>query len=115
MATRTRRLVVGVVFMVTMGLVPFAPDAVAAAGTCHGRTVTIAGAGTINGTNGADVILGSSQGDTINGFWGMDAICGGGGPDTIDAGDGNDDIYGDGPTDTLRGGPGTDFIFGGPR
>ena len=55
----------------------------ALAASCLGRTVTIAGAGTINGTTGNDVILGSSRNDTIHGNGGVDKICGLDGKDAI--------------------------------
>ncbi len=51
----------------------------------------ITGSGTITGTNGNDLILGSAADDTINGLGGTDCILGGGGNDTI-SGDGGSDV-----------------------
>ncbi len=62
-------------------------------------TNLITGTGTINGTNGNDLILGSSGVDTIEGRIGNDCILGGGGNDSINGGAG---------TDVCIGGPGTD-------
>ena len=68
-----------------------------AAASCLGRTVTISGAGVINGTSGNDVILGSNRNDTIHGNGGVDKICGLAGKDllSLDTGrgsiDGGDD------------------------
>jgi len=55
--------------------------------------------GTCNGTNAAELILGSVNGQTINGRNGDDCILGGAGNDTINGGAG---------TDVCIGGPGTD-------
>jgi len=55
----------------------------------------------INGSAGADFIIGSTHNDTINGHGGADIIYGGDGVDTINAGDG---------TDIIVGGAGNDII-----
>jgi Ca2+-binding RTX toxin-like protein len=55
--------------------------------------------GTCTGTNAAELILGSVNGQTINGRNGNDCILGGAGNDTINGGAG---------TDVCIGGPGTD-------
>lgn len=70
-------------------------------GACAGLNLTniVTGAGTITGTPGNDLILGSSGVDTIDGLSGDDCILGGGGDDVID---GNSD------TDICLGGPGAD-------
>jgi hypothetical protein len=59
---------------------------------CAGITLTnlVRGSGTINGTNGADLILGSSGVDTISGNNSSDCILGGGGNDSINGGNGAD-------------------------
>jgi Ca2+-binding RTX toxin-like protein len=51
---------------------------------CAGLTLTtlIKGAGTINGTNGNDLILGSAAADDIDGKAGSDCCVGGGGANT---------------------------------
>lgn len=51
---------------------------------------TVSGAGTITGTAGNDLILGSSGADTIDGLGGNDCILGGGGDDVITGGEGTD-------------------------
>ena len=68
---------------------------------CSALTLTtiVSGSGTITGTTGNDLILGSSGNDTIDGLGGDDCIIGGAGDDTIDGNDG---------TDVCIGGPGTD-------
>ncbi len=47
-------------------------------------------AGSINGTSGADVLVGDGGDNIINGLGGDDVITGGAGNDTIDGGDGTD-------------------------
>lgn len=70
--------------------------AAAATPTCDGKAATIFGhSGTIDGTSGDDVIVGSASADTIDGRGGHDTICGGTGGDT------------------LIGGPGSDYLDGG--
>lgn len=70
---------------------------------CAGLSLTniVTGAGTITGTSGNDLILGSAGADVIDGLGGNDCILGGGGDDTID---GNAD------TDVCIGGAGTDTL-----
>ncbi len=65
--------------------------------TCNGKEVTIVAAseGVTNGTDGDDVILGSTQSDEISAGAGNDTICA---------------LEGD---DGISGGPGSDFIDGG--
>jgi Ca2+-binding RTX toxin-like protein len=65
---------------------------------CNGITLTNLVIGN-NGTNAAELILGSAGADTMNGGNGDDCILGGGG---IDA------IAGGGGTDVCIGGPGVD-------
>ena len=62
-------------------------------------TTLVTGAGTINGTGGNDLILGSSGADIIDGKGGADCILGGGG---------DDDIRGSKGGDVCIGGPGID-------
>ena len=85
-------------------------------GACNGLDATIivdAKGGTVNGTTGPDVILGSGNDDVIFGDDGKDHICGGNGDDEINGKDGNDQLFGDRGEDTLRGGNGKDLIEGG--
>jgi Ca2+-binding RTX toxin-like protein len=60
-------------------------------------------AANITGTNGNDVLFGTSANDTISGAGGNDLIFGARGDDTI---------HGDFGNDALSGGPGADFLFG---
>jgi Ca2+-binding RTX toxin-like protein len=62
-------------------------------------TNIVRGAGTITGTNGNDLIMGSSESDIIDG---------GGGDDCIVGGDGDDSIDGNSGTDICIGGAGND-------
>jgi len=68
---------------------------------CAGLNLTniVTGAGTVTGTTGNDLILGSSGADTIDGLGGDDCILGG---------DGDDIINGNSDTDICLGGPGVD-------
>ena len=68
---------------------------------CAAITLTnvVTGSGTFNGTNSADLVLGSAGVDTIRGRNGDDCILGGAG---------NDSLRGDGGTDVCIGDPGTD-------
>jgi Ca2+-binding RTX toxin-like protein len=83
---------------------------------CAGINVSnlIVGTGqaTINGTNGNDLILGTSGNETINGRNGADCIVGGGGNDTLNGDNGNDVILGGPGADTINGGNGTDDCWG---
>lgn len=85
----------------------------------------------IEGTDGADRLLGGVGNDQINGFSGNDRILGGGGndrlfgdggrdeidggagKDVISDGDGNDTVNGGGGNDTFRLGTGSDTLNGG--
>ncbi|MFZ5896419.1 MAG: calcium-binding protein [Myxococcota bacterium] len=69
----------------------------------------------INGTSGADCIIGSSLHESINAGGGNDIVFGGDGNDTIDAGSGNDEVYGEAGHDNIRGGSGNDMLFGGEQ
>jgi Ca2+-binding RTX toxin-like protein len=90
--------------------------------SCFGATATITGAGTINGTAGNDVIVGSDGPDTINGSGGHDRICGLAGVDGIQGGLGNDQVDGGAGADEVVGdifaesgnvqGGGNDRLFG---
>ncbi len=64
-----------------------------------------AGACTITGTRGNDVIRGTP---------GSDVICAGAGNDVVYGRDGNDVIIGGAGNDVLRGGDGNDRLIGGP-
>lgn len=73
------------------------------------------------GTNGNDVLNGTSSNDNISGGNGNDTVFGGGGADilsgdngndVIDGGAGNDSISGGNGNDVLDGGSGSDLLFG---
>ena len=59
---------------------------------CGGTYLTnlVSGAGTLTGTAGNDLILGSSSADVIDGLGGNDCIVGGGGDDSLTGNDGTD-------------------------
>lgn len=71
----------------------------------------------LNGGDGADVLLGGTLNDTIEGGAGSDSIDGGAGNDTITdtavGSDGDDTLKGGTGLDTIRGGVGNDSIEGG--
>ncbi len=81
--------------------------------TCFGLTATIVmtAPGTVYGTAGRDVIVGTPGNDVIYGLAGDDVICGMGGNDMIYGGDGNDRISGMAGTDTVDGGRGLDSCY----
>lgn len=83
--------------------------------TCAGQLATIVATspGTINGTDGDDVIVGSSGADTINAGAGNDVVCGLGGADLIRGGTGRDIILGNNGPDDIRSGLGNDLVWGG--
>ncbi|MFZ5910746.1 MAG: calcium-binding protein [Chloroflexota bacterium] len=70
---------------------------------CAGLSLThmVSGSGTLTGTSGNDLILGSSGADVIDGLGGDDCILGGGGDDALTGNDG---------TDICLGGPGDDVF-----
>ena len=76
----------------------------------------------LDGTAGADSLLGSLIDDTINGLDGNDTLDGAGGADSMNGGlgfdsliggTGNDTLRGADQADTLRGGEGNDYLYGG--
>ena len=73
--------------------------------------------GTVNGTDGIDVInvgYRDADGDTVDGADGVnDIIDAGGGADIVFAGAGNDTVFGGDGADVLTGGAGNDVLFGG--
>lgn len=87
---------------------------------CAGVSLTniVVGSGTIAGSSGNDLILGSAAADTIRGA--DPAVLGSDGGDCILGGGGNDTIYGDGTLwglwgasdDVILGGAGNDAIYG---
>jgi uncharacterized protein len=68
----------------------------------------------LNGTSGADLILGLDGNDTLNGLAGNDLLCGGAKNDTLNGGDNNDTLRGEAGNDILSGGTGADLFSGGP-
>ena len=68
---------------------------------------------TLNGSKGADVLLGGSLGDRLEGLGGDDKLRGGLGNDSLFGGAGNDSLAGKAGADVLSGGAGADtFFFG---
>ncbi|MFI5953799.1 calcium-binding protein [Cryptosporangium sp. NPDC051539] len=77
---------------------------------------------TIDGEDGVDTIIGSTNHDVLNGGdgadiiygeEGKDTIHGDNGPDTVYGGKGDDTLYGDDGKDVLHGEIGADTIYGG--
>ncbi len=86
--------------------------------TCLGRHVTIAGGGTLEGTDRDDVILAHRRA-TIDAGAGVDLVCtrggysevySGSGADRIDGGAGDDYFYEEAGEDVVSGGGGDDLI-----
>jgi len=61
----------------------------------------VSGAGAIVGTEGNDLIIGSTGADTISALGGNDCVLGGSGDDQISGGDGTDICIGSSGTDTF--------------
>ncbi len=61
----------------------------------------VSGTGTVTGTSGNDLIVGSASADTIDGLGGDDCILGGGGNDSIDGNTGTDVCLGGSGTNTF--------------
>lgn len=84
---------------------------------CGGRSATIVGtngADILNGTSGGDVIVGRGGKDTLNGKGGGDILCGAGGADTLKGQGGRDRLSGGpGAGDRCDGGPATDSLLAG--
>jgi Ca2+-binding RTX toxin-like protein len=89
---------------------------------CFGEPATITGNGTVNGTNGDDVIITGNRADTVDGKGGNDRICthggddhvrGGTGNDRINSGNGNDDTGGQAGNDIVQSTGGNDDVQGG--
>lgn len=85
----------------------------ALSGTADDLLVSVAGSNfadklilfpTLDGGNGADIIVGTD---------GDDSMIGGGGNDRIRTGGGDDEVYGSGGNDLIYGGAGDDKVFGG--
>ena len=73
----------------------------------------VQGSGTLEGTEGGDLLLASGEEADIRGAGGDDRIVGAGGTDRLYGGDGSDYLYGDGDNDVLYGGMGFDRLYGG--
>jgi Ca2+-binding RTX toxin-like protein len=68
---------------------------------------------TMNDSDEAHSLYGSSNADNIDGNGGGDSIYGYDGADTINGGADSDSLYGDAGADTLEGGDGYDYLYGG--
>jgi hypothetical protein len=77
---------------------------------CFGLQATIAGNGTVTGTNGDDVIITGNGDDTVDGKGGNDRICTRGGDDHVRGGTGNDRINSGNGTDNTGGHAGDDIV-----
>jgi RTX calcium-binding nonapeptide repeat (4 copies) len=75
-----------------------------------GAIVGTNGPDILNGTSGNDVIFGLGGPDVINGGGGNDLICGGAGSDVMSGGSGNDTIKGGSDSDVITGGAGNDTL-----
>ena len=82
---------------------------------CAGISLSnvITGRGELSGTNGNDLLLGSSIADEIRGDEGNDCIVGGAGEDDLRGNSGNDVLLGGPDSDRLRGGGGSDICYRG--
>jgi serralysin len=64
----------------------------------------------VDGSQGSDVVVGSSVNNYLRGNGGFDAIYGNQGDDTMDGGEGNDSLFGHGGNNALYGGRGNDTL-----
>jgi Ca2+-binding RTX toxin-like protein len=88
-------------------------DGISSASTTITVVVGTSGNNTaLNGTSGADLILGLDGNDTLNGLGGNDLLCGGAKNDTLNGGDNDDTLDGGAGNDTLNGGSGSDGLSG---
>lgn len=67
----------------------------------------------IDGTNRADVLIGTAGNDDMDGRRGDDQLRGGAGNDDMDGDDGNDSLLGEDGRDDIDGGRGNDVLDGG--
>ncbi len=85
--------------------------------TCGGKVVNVVGTegdDVLAGTSVADGILALGGKDTLKGLAGADGLCGGNGKDKLKGGAGKDKLLGQAGKDTLLGGKGKDVCKGGP-
>jgi Ca2+-binding RTX toxin-like protein len=87
----------------------YVKDGVIVGGAGNGSTYT----GTLIGTIGNDVIVGTEGKDTVDAKAGNDTICGLGGDDQLTADAGDDYVDGGSGKDTLKGSSGADTLIGG--
>jgi Ca2+-binding RTX toxin-like protein len=78
-----------------------------------GSAVNNAGADTLIGAAGNDIIDGGDDADSLSGGDGNDSLDGGAGTDTLDGGVGNDSLWGGDANDLLNAGAGNDSLGGG--
>ncbi len=83
-------------------------------GTGEPNLIIMDGPGSQNGTNAADILVGSNSAtpDIIFGRGGNDTIYAKHGADQVHGGAGDDLLFGEGGADTLFGGAGNDHLFG---
>jgi Ca2+-binding RTX toxin-like protein len=97
-------------------LVGVLPTTAVGAVTCQGVEATQVGTNgpdVINGTSHRDVIVGLRGHDVIDGRGGDDLICGSGGVDVVSDGPGDDVVWGGPARDNFLPGPGDDQFNGG--
>jgi hypothetical protein len=78
------------------------------------RLLGTGGDDVICGNDGDDVVVGGGGNDVVYGDAGDDVIVDAGGEDTLYGGEGHDRLLGGGGSDVLSGGPGDDTLAGGP-
>lgn len=73
----------------------------------------LGGSDVVNGKGGNDCIVGGDGSDALHGQGGNDVILGGNGSDAIYGHEGKDMLYGQDGSDSLKGGSGDDQMWGG--
>jgi len=79
----------------------------------HEDILASLGALAIEGSDGADTIIGGASPDVLDGGAGADQLFGRGADDVLRGGDGEDALWGEAGNDVLDGGPGADALAGG--
>ena len=73
----------------------------------------LGGSDKVDGKGGNDCIVGGNGSDKLIGGTGADVILGGNGSDSLEGNDGADVLYGENGSDSLKGGNGADKLYGG--
>jgi Ca2+-binding RTX toxin-like protein len=82
-------------------------------GAGHDHLIATAHGAMLDGEEGNDTLQGGAQADTLQGGAGNDSLRGGGGADQLEGGAGDDTLFGEAGTDKLVGDDGQNLLDGG--